>query len=263
MQYTDIIRSSVELLPPHFRPLSYLDAMGHSEPRWRDFGHDIYMEDDVTPALQYLVACGLDNTLFDVVLDMRVFTALIEAYHEKKVDNPNLSRLALHRNLIHRRLLCTLPSEAETQELVDFRLNITTLTRTVLMIFALGVTFPIVYKKPLETLVDRLKQIIKLHRSDLLNLGLSDFLTWALVVGGIASAEGTVGSMLQPWYVQQLVQVEAFHQSLSSSSQREEPCRSWDEIKCICFQFLWQDRACDHGGLLQWQRVLESAASYN
>jgi hypothetical protein len=143
------------------------------------------MEDDVTPPLRFLVALGLEDPLLDVILDMRIFTVLIDAYCEKKVESPNLSRLALHRNLIHRRLLSTLPSESESDESLGSNLNITALTRTVVMVFALGVTFPIAYKKPLETLVDMLQQLITLHYSELLNLGLSDFLTWALIVGAL------------------------------------------------------------------------------
>jgi hypothetical protein len=260
MQYTDIIAASVKLRPPHFRPLSYLDAMGKNEPRWWYFGHDIYMEDDVTPPLRYLVALGLEDPLLDVILDMRIFTILIDAYCEKTVETPNLSRLALHRNLIHRRLLSTLPSEPESDELLGSNLNITALTRTVVMVFALGVTFPIAYKKPLATLVDRLQQHIVLHHSELLKLGLSDFLTWALIIGGIASAECTAASTVQLWYVQQLVGVEVLRQKLSWQSQQPEPFRPWAEIQRVCCQFLWQGRACDHGGLLLWQRVLEAAA---
>jgi hypothetical protein len=45
------------------------------------------------------------------------------------------------------------------------------------MLFALGVTFPIAYKRPLETLVESVKQLITLYQDELLNFGLSDFLT--------------------------------------------------------------------------------------
>ena len=234
IQHIDIISSSFTLWRPHFHAPLHLDAMGKCELRWRYFGHGIYMDDDRTPTLQHLIACGLENTLFDVIRDMRILTALMEAYNEKKVDNPNLSHLTMNRNLIHRRLLCTLPGEAEAQKATESELNITTLTRTVVMIFALGVTFPITYKQPSETLVNRLKRLITLHRNDLLNLDMSDFLTWALIIGGVASAGGTVSCLQQPWYVQQLVEIEALYQLRSLTSQDTGSCRSWTEIQHVC-----------------------------
>jgi hypothetical protein len=94
---------------------------------------------------------------------MRIFTALVKAYYKNKIKSPNLSRLVLYRNLIYRRLLSTLPSNVESHKSMEVGLNVTALTRIVVIVFVLGVTFPVAYKRPLETLIESVKQLITLH----------------------------------------------------------------------------------------------------
>ncbi|KPA35675.1 hypothetical protein FLAG1_11608, partial [Fusarium langsethiae] len=191
--YMDLTRASQRLIRPRL-PISKLyGPVKETNDRRKVFGYatdlspGLYAE-ETTNNLNRLSELGLAATLEEVIYDLRVWVKVIEAYHFGLLTNPDSSLLTAHRDLIQQRLLSTLPEEADViditalEEASNARNQaaewINELIQTALLIFSLGVTFPIPYAPPYHRLSKRLKARLEQCMEEAFELQLFDLLKW-------------------------------------------------------------------------------------
>ncbi|KAM0544511.1 hypothetical protein ACHAPJ_011805 [Fusarium lateritium] len=260
--YLDLVRATQKLAKPHLPICQLYGQIKQDHDRAQFFGHiaDFAGESsfrDCSAQINTLSEFGLSEEINQVMCDMRIWVRVIEAYHHETLSNPDSSLLAAHRDLIQQRLLGTLPSRYndeedtttdQTGELeggIDTSIN--KLVQTALMIFSLGVTFPITYAAPYHQAAERLKSGMERCMQQLMNLELHDLLIWLSMLGVLCTEQ--VADDLRAWYIDILASVEQTRTSNIVS-------RDWHQIKQESLDpFLWSSVACDNAAELAWDQV--------
>ncbi|RGP62652.1 hypothetical protein FSPOR_9232 [Fusarium sporotrichioides] len=260
--YMDLTRASQRLIRPRL-PISKLyGRVKETHDRRKVFGYatdfspGLYAE-ETTNNLNRLSELGLAATLEEVVYDLRVWVKVIEAYHFGLLTNPDSSLLTAHRDLIQQRLLSTLPEEADViditalNEASDARNQaaewINELIQTALLIFSLGVTFPIPYAPPYHRLSKRLKARLEQCMEEAFELQLFDVLTWLGMLGVLCSEQ--VGNNLRVWFISFLSTVET--KRIGGGVTRD-----WFiVVKQSLEPFLWSTVSCDAAAEVAWKEV--------
>ncbi|RSL49946.1 hypothetical protein CEP54_012184 [Fusarium duplospermum] len=189
----DLIRSSQKLKRPHFPVSNTFDSIMGEHSRELYFGHSCDFEgvasDERSLAeINRLTQLGLPQEMRDVMLDMRVWASILEKYQRRQLSNPDLSLIGSHRDLIQHRLLSTLPDYEKFGSTMaiewiedagtDSQLNLGELVQTGLLIFAIGVTFPITYDHAFQVTGQHLKHQLQREAHHLMGLGLHDLVLW-------------------------------------------------------------------------------------
>lgn len=202
--------------------------------------------------------------LLDVVYDIRIFCAWVEAVQIQAVASPTsvsakgensytptIQDMSMLRDLIEHSLL--------SYEFIENSLD-EQLCWTVCLIFVHCVVYPLPNRAPLEILLDRLiglsSQSIKLRREERRGTNLDptlstsactiSFHAWAAMIGAMA-CHPTDSSRRNVFFAQFRAALAALD-ALSSS---------WKPVKSLVQQFIWLDRACDKGGLAIFEACRE------
>ncbi|UZP43080.1 hypothetical protein NXS19_010896 [Fusarium pseudograminearum] len=267
--YMDLTRASQRLIRPHL-PISKLyGRVRETHDRRKLYGYAADFApascvEETTQHLSKLRELGLSADLDDVMRDMRIWVKVIEGYHFGLLANPDSSLLTAHRDLIQQRLLATLPEEDGILDITVLGESndaqgeaaewINELVQTALLIFSLGVTFPIPYAPPYHRLSKRLKAQLERRMEEALELQLFDLLTWLGVLGVLCSEQ--VGNDLRVWFVSFLGTVE---------SRRAGGCvaRNWSTVvKESLEPFLWSSVSCDEAAEAAWKEVQEGSRGW-
>ncbi|WZH46907.1 hypothetical protein QYS62_008030 [Fusarium acuminatum] len=260
--YMDLTRASQRLIKPHLPISRIYNRVKETHDRAKFFGYAEYFAhksdlEDSSGHIRILTGFGLSDELKEVIYDMRTWVEVIEAYQCRSLRASDHSLLAAHRDLIQQRLIATLPEEhsgvtfitaEETEDGQDgINLWIDKLVQTALLIFSLGVTFPITYAPPYRRLAARLQTQIELHRAHAIDLGLSDFLIWLGLLGGLCAEQ--VGDGRREWYLQHLITIEEKRTSTRKS-------RDWETVRQESLEpFLWSTISCDTAAKVIWGEV--------
>jgi hypothetical protein len=254
LQYFDIISSTINLTKPALPLCKLYRTVQQSETRLTAFGHHTGTVDvsanKTEPALIRLVDnFGLGYHYVDLILDLRTLCILFDVYLSGKSNSSNLSRLALHRNLIHYRLLSTV----DEAELSDYwlRPRVTDLVRSSLLVFTICVAFPVVCQNPLERLLKEMKQAIESFAGWFEDEDLGQLCTWCCMLGAIGSAT-TGHDSSGHWFEEQLVVIEL---AKAESSGFGTPLCTYSDVKAVLQRHLWYGTSCDTQASLVWQRV--------
>ncbi|KAJ4253771.1 hypothetical protein NW762_010165 [Fusarium torreyae] len=268
--YLDLVRATQKLAKPHLPICQLYGQIKQDHDRAQFFGHiaDFTGESslgDCSAQIDKLTEFGLSEEIKQVMCDMRIWVKVIEAYHHETLSNPDSSLLAAHRDLIQQRLLGTLPSRYndgtnttidQTDELesgIDTCIN--DLVQTALMIFSLGVTFPITYAAPYHQAAERLKGVMEGCMQQLMGLELHDLLIWLSMLGVLCTEQ--VADDLRAWYIDILTSVE-------QDRTREFALRDWNQVKQESLDpFLWSSVACDDAAGLAWDEVQQRLRADN
>ncbi|KAM0224236.1 hypothetical protein ACHAQD_002621 [Fusarium lateritium] len=262
--YMDLTRATQKLIKPHLPISRIYNRVINTHDRAKFFGYAAYFAHEANPGgppgLTHIMS-GLDlsDELREVMYDMRIWVKIIEAHHCGSLYAPDTSLLAAHRDLIQQRLLATLPEEhdgaaivmAEEKEDGQDKVNpwINELVQTALLIFSLGVTFPITYAPPYHRLAKRLQDQIERYRAHAVDLGLSDLLIWLGLLGLLCAEQ--VGDERREWYIQYLVTTEEKRPSARK-------LRNWEKVRQESLApFLWSTIACDDAAKVAWGEVQE------
>ncbi|KAF4960061.1 hypothetical protein FSARC_10556 [Fusarium sarcochroum] len=260
--YLDLVRATQKLVKPHLPICQLYGQIKQDHDRAQFFGHiaDFTGESsfgDCSAQIYNLSEIGLSEEIKQVMCDMSIWVRVIEAYHHETLSNPDSSLIAAHRDLIQQRLLGTLPSrysdernamEEQFEELED---NIDTcineLVQTALMIFSLGVTFPITYAAPYHRAAERLKGGMQRRMQQLMDLELHDLLIWLGMLGVLCTEQ--VADDLRAWFIDILFSVE-------QDRTRQFTSRDWNRIKEESLDpFLWSSVACDNAAERAWDQI--------
>ncbi|OBS22742.1 hypothetical protein FPOA_09073 [Fusarium poae] len=261
--YMDLTRASQRLIRPHL-PVSMLyGKVRETHDRRKLFGY----AGDLTPvsctemteSIRRLSELGLSSDLEEVILDMRAWVQVIEGYQFGFLTNPDSSLLTAHRDLIQQRLLATLPKEEDVVDIAVIEDSkpaewINELVQTALLIFSLGVTFPIPYAPPYHQLSKRLNTQLEQHMDQALELQLFDLLTWLGMLGVLCSEQ--VRSDLRVWFVSFLNAVETKRIGISGT-------RDWLTVVTGSLKpFLWSRVSCDTAAEEAWKEVQEGSRGW-
>lgn len=286
VQYLDVLDSTFHLCPPRFHLAHMFQTNGSDCHRDNHFGLKkfLYVTGDMfdiheteTPAIQDLLHHGLSAEVHEVMLDMRVWALLLPKLQAEYNVRIGGSMLALRRNIIQHRLLCTINTEAElllrssTQSkavpIYQRSSTVTKLVRTGLLVFSVGVMFPVQYASVYATLLEQLRNLLTKHLSTLLDRELYNLITWLCILGCLATSRApTHGS--RGFFIDTMCQAEELRASTFSSKAAELYMEngisgvgytnppSWDFVKKSCLTpFVWNDEACDSGAQLIWFEV--------
>lgn len=254
LQYFDIISSTINLTKPALPLCKLYRAVQESETRLTSFGHHtetlgVNVNKTESTLIRLVDNFGLSYHYVDIILDLRTLCVLFDAYLSGKPERSNLSRLALHRNLIHYRLLSTM----DEVEISDSWLGprVTDLVRFSLLIFTISVVFPVVCQKPLERLLKEMKGVIESLTSRFDDEDFSQLCTWSCMLGAISSAT-TGQNSLGLWFEEQLVIIES---EKVENSDFVTPLCTYSDVKTMLQRHLWYGTTCDTQATLVWQRV--------
>ncbi|KAJ4172939.1 hypothetical protein NW754_003145 [Fusarium falciforme] len=265
----DLIRSSQKLRRPHFPVSNVFDSIKGEHNRELFFGHacdfQAVASNERSPAeIDRLVQLGLPQEMLEVMLDMRVWASILEKYQCRQLSNPDLSLMGSHRDLIQHRLLSTLPeydkfgSTMAIEWIEDAesgsQINLGDLLQTGLLIFAIGVTFPITYDHAFQVTGQRLKHQLQREAHLLMDLGLHDLVLWLGMFVAMC-AEQVGDDELGTWCTGFLCHVERVRcrGPLSGGANASRP---WHEVRDHSLApFLWSSVACDVAGELIWGQV--------
>ncbi|KAM0244225.1 hypothetical protein ACHAP5_006438 [Fusarium lateritium] len=262
--YMDLTRATQRLIKPHLPVSRIYSRVINTHDRAKFFGYAAYFAHEADPGdpsgLTHIMS-GLDlsDELSEVMYDMRTWVKIIEAHHCGSLYASDPSLLAAHRDLIQQRLLATLPEEhngeaiimAEENEDGHDKVNpwIHELVQTALLVFSLGVTFPITYAPPYHRLAKRLQDQIEHYGAHAIELGLSDLLIWLGLLGLLCAEQ--VGDERREWYIQHLITTEEKRTSTPKS-------RAWETVTQESLEpFLWSAVSCDSEVKAAWGEVQE------
>lgn len=266
--YMDLTRASQKLARPCLPVSRLYGRVKETHDRRKLYGYaaDLASRSCVeeTEHLSKLRELGLSADLDEVMLDMRVWVKVIEGYHFGLLTTPDTSLLTAHRDLIQQRLLATLPEEdsipdiSVLEESEDARGEaaewINELIQTALLIFSLGVTFPIPYALPYHRLAKGLRTQLERRMEEALELKLFDLLIWVGVLGMLCSEQ--VGNDLRAWFISFLGTVET--KRVGDGARRE-----WSTvIKESLEPFLWSTVSCDAAAEVAWKEVQEGSRGW-
>lgn len=289
IQFVDIIQSTFHLTRSHFPLMQYFEDF--AEQYWvsvKDINRNsarIHNKELRTVETDYMLptersACFISESQVDVLLNLRNWTRLHQRYESNDVDRPDLRHLGLYRDLIQHRLLFAIPvrcdamlrDSCETESLTSTRSNsheslfeLDDLFRLGLLIFSIGVTFPIADKRLHRDLAHRLRAQLLFNLHPGTDRKLRCMWIWFLVLGCIASSQAS-DSELRLWYIQSLVEImrespphgPGIWDSMGSPS--EFHYQSWYIIKQKYLQpLLWHSGACDAALKNIWEEVVQYA----
>jgi hypothetical protein len=269
--YMDLTRASQKLIKPHLPVSKLYGRVRQTHDRRKLFGYaaDFASDcctDESTEHLQRLSELGLSTELKEVICDMRIWIKVIEGYHFGHLTNPDSSLLTAHRDLIQQRLLAALPEEGEEDALKIYMSEernetydstaqwINEVIQTALLIFSLGVTFPIPYAPPYHRLSKRLKAQLEQHIEQAFGLELLDLLTWLGVLGVLCSEQ--VGNDLRVWFISFLGAVE-------TKRAGSLVIRDWSiVVKESLEPFLWSTVSCDAAAEVAWNEIQDGSRGW-
>ncbi|KAF9777138.1 hypothetical protein IL306_004593 [Fusarium sp. DS 682] len=213
--YMDLVRATQNLVKPHLPVSQLYGRVKETHNRAMFFGHASDFAGSAIFGVSFeeidkLSELGLAEDIRDVILDMRTWIRVIEAYHHRTLTDPDLSLLAAHRDLIQQRLLATLPQGYDgkkplgTERILDQHNNLNSwineIIQTALLIFSIGVTCPITYAPPYHHAARRLQAQLERYKQRTNDLRLSDFLIWLGMLGVLCTEQ--VESDLRKWRLQ-------------------------------------------------------------
>ncbi|KAF4341967.1 hypothetical protein FBEOM_4133 [Fusarium beomiforme] len=264
--YMDLVRATQNLVKPHLPVSQLYGRVKETHNRAMFFGHasDFDGRDTLrvsSDEIDKLRELGLTEDIREVILDMRTWVRVIEAYHHGALTNPDLSLLAAHRDLIQQRLLATLPAGYDgkkplgTDHIHHEQDNtngwINEIIQTALLIFSLGVTCPITYAPPYRHASRRLQAQLNRYMQRALSLGLFDFLTWLGMLGVLCTEQ--VGGDLRSWYIRFLATIE-------QRRVLKRGTRDWYLVNQeSLIPFLWSAVSCDAAAKVAWSEAQQSA----
>ncbi|KAM0354972.1 hypothetical protein ACHAPU_000816 [Fusarium lateritium] len=260
--YMDLTRAAQQLIKPHL-PISHIyDRVKETHDRAILFGYSAYFVHRPNPGdfsghIERLRGLGISEEVKETMSDLRIWVKIIEAYHCGYLFAADHSLLASHRDLIQQRLLATLPDDFVsetifmTEEIRNIQAKpspwINELVQTALLVFSLGVTFPITYAPPYHRLALRLQEQIDLCRESALDLKLYDFLIWVGLLGVLCAEQ--VSDDRREWFIQHLIIVEQKRADTLG-------LRGWEAVKRESLEtFLWSPISCDCAAKVAWMEV--------
>ncbi|KAJ4323554.1 hypothetical protein N0V84_004295 [Fusarium piperis] len=266
----DLIRSSQKLKRPHFPVSNVFESIMGEHSRELFFGHSCDFEADASDErslaeIDRLTQLGLPQEMLEVMLDMRVWASILEKYQCRQLSNPDLSLIGSHRDLIQHRLLSTLPEYDKFGPSIAIewiedaeagsQINLGDLIQTGLLIFSIGVTFPITYDLAFQVTGQRLKHQLQREAHLLMGLGLHDLVLWLGMLVAMC-AEQVGDDELGTWCTGFLCHVERVRCRGPLFGGDNASPRPWHQVRDHSLgPFLWSSVACDVAGESIWGQV--------
>ncbi|RFN54260.1 hypothetical protein FIE12Z_1386 [Fusarium flagelliforme] len=251
--YMDLTRATQKLIRPHLPVSKLYGKVKETHDRRQFFGYAPDLAswscaEESSEQIDRLVAGGLSTALQEVVYDMRIWVTVIEGYHCGTLKSLDTSLLTAHRDLIQQRLLATLPDEeAIIGEDMDAVPSINDLIQTALLIFSIGVIFPITYAPPYHRLARRLKSQLEQH----VDHASSDLLTWLGMLGVLCCEQ--VGNGLRGWFIH----------FLGTMERKRPSAGDWFTTKEESLEpFLWSSVSCDVAAEATWREVQDGSRGW-
>jgi hypothetical protein len=231
--------ASQTLQPP---PFPFTSLRG-SEITLQDIINSPYLESKTR--LDPLVTLNLTIEMENVFEAIRAYTSIIDSYQEGSLFGVDESIICDQRNLVQWHIIALPPASQFIDNFLQSH-PIYEACRLSVMIFGVGVTFPLPAKTtPLSTLA-RLLQI-ELQQYDQNIAWISSpvavrVLFWVFTLGGIAAT----GTFNRKWFVSKLKKLALLH-----------GLTTWDDLRPNLKSVLWLDCACDVPGEQLWNEVMK------
>lgn len=284
MNYLDILRSTHTLCQPFFLLSKLLHDLSKGCPREDYFGHvDGFegrhfadLDESQSNMISRLRLNGLPEDIVEFLRDLQVWVKVLEAYTDGTIPVPKLGLLAANRNLIQYRLLSTISADEniDTESVSHMHQledkegpNIDRLVQLGLLIFSIGVTFPLMNPRLYRTLASRLKAQMEHDLSELCNLGMRSIAIWLCMLGCLAAMQ-VQDSEMRSWFLEAVCQVEQSHvleKSFASTSLANGTnfndseltrVQSWQHMREVRPRsLLWYDEACESMAKTVWEEV--------
>ncbi len=273
INHLDVIRSTHNLSRPRFPLNQNFRHLSKNCNRHNCFG---IVQDPQTlapfDAADGVFQHSISNDLHEVLQDVRAWLKVLEIYCEGSLPSHTLALISIHRIIIQHKLLSTIAEGEDITSSLSLTAgnmgdvkrtsetpNMDRLLQLALLIFALGVTFPVLSDRPFAVLASTLKVQVEHDLPALRQEWLRLFGIWVCVLGGMAALQ-IQDAGLRIWFVDAIYHIGTMEdESTSDSSQGSGFCMvfcSWAEMKAhISRTFVWYDDACEDGAQVLWDEV--------
>ena len=210
MQIADLLRASLTLSRPELElSKSYLSILNNEA-------------QTIRPPQEEAAAFNVDDSLKDILLDMKLICRLIEKFSGSIQFDSHTSKFVQYRDLIQYRLLSLSRGRDE-------------ICRLATMIFNYGVIFTIPDPRPIQALAKELHWLML--DSEFTARENKEFLLWAAFIGGIAATGGAFPNVF--------ITLVAQHATALRLS-------DWSAVVRVLERFLWLDLACGDSARDLW-----------
>jgi hypothetical protein len=199
------------------------------------------IEDSRGRGFPSLLDLGLTEEALTVVLDMVSLSAVVEAYCQQTLINPNLLGLISQRNEIHHRLL-SLPHGVTLEESSGIPHKVYECCRLAALAYATAALYvlPLSTGSPQQLVLQIQSAMEDIHVEDLYGCG-GKFYIWVLFLAGIWAEQMPE----RTWYIGRLRWLLEW-----------EGVNRWHELKSVLTSFLWTSSICDEGAMNLWEDVM-------
>lgn len=197
----------------------------------------------------------MDNDFKELLLDLRLCCQEIEEYaiRVKKLGDTNSTGMVVpYQNIVQHRLMSRRRRDNNGNSNSSSADIVEEIWRAAILVFTLGVTFPLPRADPLANAAADLGRAMR--SSSTIKDQSRPFLFWAAMLGAIATGaagssapagEGTDSTKLYRSFLDQIRRLRG-----------ELGLTTWDAAKATLKTFVWLDRACDEGAWKVWTQSL-------
>lgn len=195
--------------------------------------------------LQELLDHDMHPLIWDAFLNARAYLEVLNRSFHHISQNESLSRLVIHRNVLQHRILSTL-------DIIDDLVSVVSqVMRQALLVFTLGVMFPVSYAPTLRAATHELKTLYQSfeHRRE---HNLADFSLWICMVGALGAK--TAVDATASFFICELARIEGKRSVTSDFPTMlwNEP-RTYMEISQVFQDYLWLEQACGKSAAAIWE----------
>ncbi|KAK8028616.1 hypothetical protein PG991_005672 [Apiospora marii] len=207
----------------------------------------------IRPPLAEVAAFPVDNDFKKLLLDLRICCQEIEEYTvrvKKLGDTGSTGMVVPYQNIVQHRLMSLPRDDSDSDSGSGSRGSANDICQAAILVFTLGVTFPLPRAEPLANAAAGLGHAMRNSN----NIPNRRFLFWAAMLGAIATglAEASAASEGN----ENAKQSYMFFLDQTRRLRGELGLTTWDAAKALLKGFVWLDGACDEGAWKVWTQSL-------
>ncbi|KAK8011131.1 hypothetical protein PG990_010096 [Apiospora arundinis] len=211
----------------------------------------------VRSPLTEVAAFPVDDEFKELLLDLRLCCQEIDEYAirvKKLGDTGSTGMVVPYQNIVQHRLMSRKQRNSGDSDSSNSSVSSAEdICRAAVLVFTLGVTFPLPRADPLAHAAADLGRAMRRSNSSSKN-HTRPFLFWSAVLGAIATGAAEAGA--SPGVGNENAKLYRFFLDQTRRLRGELGLTTWDSAKAMLKTFVWLDKACDEGAWKVWTQSL-------
>lgn len=211
----------------------------------------------VRSPLTEVAAFPVDDEFKELLLDLRLCCQEIDEYAirvKKLGDTGSTGMVVPYQNIVQHRLMSRKQRNSGDSDSSNSSVSSAEdICRAAVLVFTLGVTFPLPRADPLAHAAADLGRAMRRSNSSSKNQT-RPFLFWSAVLGAIATGAAEAGA--SPGVGNENAKLYRFFLDQTRRLRGGLGLTTWDSAKAMLKTFVWLDKACDEGAWKVWTQSL-------